>query len=300
LFQKISSPLIITQTLILNFHLNLISSSSYRSHFSLITITSTTSLLLLIIIARPVKTSSTTTINITCEYFDEFRTHIGHVHVCWVISNGSILADDTFLSHVTDGATNKTAEFNPDVQHFAAENKFYHYLPQGLAKVFSQKSLRGIEVLNSKLKAIRLKDLQPFKNLGNLNLRGNEIECLDGDVFRYNNRLQFVSLRHNNLRSIDARLFNSIRQVQQFWLQGNDCYSNNANTRYDIPSLIRGINTNCAPTTYGESGVLVKCEQLIEKEKEVVVRLKRELEAEVRRNEELKQELMELLRARDE
>jgi hypothetical protein len=217
--------------------------------------------------------------------------------VCSVAGNRSVLADDTFLSSITDHANNKTMGFNRMVQHFAAENKFYHFMPQGLSKVFPR--LLGIEIINSRLKVIRMKDMQPFAHLGYLNLRANDIECLDGDVFRYNRRLLFVSLRHNNIRRIDARIFETLKQVQQFWLVGNHCISQNAMNGHEVASLVRGINVNCAPPAYGDSRLPVKCEQLIEREKEVVTRLRRELEAEVRRNEELSVEIMGL-RAMDE
>ena len=63
------------------------------------------------------------TISITCKYFKEFRTHIGEVPVCFVVSNDSILYDETYITSVSH--SNKTLTKDSKTKHFATLNKFY-------------------------------------------------------------------------------------------------------------------------------------------------------------------------------
>ncbi|KAL7016039.1 hypothetical protein ACKWTF_016782 [Chironomus riparius] len=145
----------------------------HRSIYSTILVTI---IIFLVFFSSPLYAAHT--IIITCKYFKEFRTHIGEVPVCFVISNESIIYDETYITSISH--SNKTLTKDSKTKHFATLNKFYHFIPQGLADIFDK--LQGLELVHSKLKVVRLKDMQGHIRLEYLNLRGNDIECVDGFI----------------------------------------------------------------------------------------------------------------------
>lgn len=232
---------------------------------------------------------ATHSISITCQYFKEFRTHIGEVPVCFVINNDSILYDETYVTSVSH--SNKILTKDSITKHFATLNKFYHFMPQGLSQIFDK--LQGLEFVHSKLKVVRLKDMRTHFHLEYLNLRGNDLECIDGDVFTYNFKLKFISLADNKIRRIDTKIFQNLLQIQQFYLNGNFCYSYKANSRQEVESMKEPLSLYCAPL-YSKSGLPLKCEQLVELEMENSRKLNQELEKEQKINEELKEQLTKM------
>lgn len=237
-------------------------------------------------ILLPSSSNAIHTISITCKYFKEFRTHIGEVPVCSVVSNDSILYDDTYITSVSH--SNKTLTKDSITKHFATLNKFYHFMPQRLSNIFDR--LQGLEFVHSKLKVIRAKDMRMHIHLEYLNLRGNDLECIDGDVFYFNVKLKFISLADNKIRRIDTKMFQNLLNIQQFFLNGNYCYSYKANNKYDVDGMKEELSLYCAPL-YNKSGHPTKCKQLVELEMENSRKLNRELEREQKINLELKEQL---------
>jgi hypothetical protein len=203
-----------------------------------------------------------------------------------VISNESILYDETYVNSVSH--SNKTLTKDSITKHFATLNKFYHFMPQGLSNVFDK--LQGLEFVHSKLKVIRLKDMRAHIHLEYLNLRGNDLECIDGDVFTYNFKLKFISLADNKIRRIDTKMFQNLLHIQQFYLNGNYCYSYKANNKNEVNGMKEALKLYCAPL-YNKSGLPMKCEQLVELEMENSRKLNQELEKEQKINSELKEQL---------
>jgi hypothetical protein len=121
-------------------------------------------------------------LKIFCNYLEDFRTHIELVYACKVKNEiFDILEDDTFVTEL------HYKIMNYRVKHFAIDGKNCFFMPQGLEIVFAGK-LKGLEITES-IKFLRMKDMQSFHELGYLNLRGNHIECIERDVFRYNKKL---------------------------------------------------------------------------------------------------------------
>lgn len=184
----------------------------------------------------PLTTPNTT----KCHFFFEYRTYIGLSYTCYVNSSLEIKKDDTIL--VFDNLNERLV----DVEHFAVENTQFLFMPQGLEQIFGDK-LRGLEVTSSSLEFIRQKDLKHHPNLVYLNLKNNQIKCIDRDTFSCNPKLQFISFRKNSLRRINPLAFLHLKVLQRLWFSHNFCYYGDAQSIHEIPLAIKKMTEDCLP-----------------------------------------------------
>lgn len=60
------------------------------------------------------------------------------------------------------------------------------------------------------LQTIQSSDLAPFKRLQSIELQSNEIKSIDGDLFRNNPDVQYISIFNNPLRHVGRNIFESL------------------------------------------------------------------------------------------
>jgi len=117
-----------------------------------------------------------------------------------------------------------------------------HYFPKGIENVFG--NLLIIEISNSNLKQITKSDLQPFTELIELDLKSNDLEVIEKDLFMYNKKLNEVWFDHNKLKHIDNMAFEST-QLKFAFFENNPCISMDADTEKQITTLKREIAQSC-------------------------------------------------------
>lgn len=117
-------------------------------------------------------------------------------------------------------------------------NLVIQFIPRGIDKFFP--SLILLHVTNCQLKEINQFDLTDLPHLISLDLEGNELKYLPGDLFIDNTELQEVNFRNNKLSEIGEDLFSSLDGLQSINFEDNECISTSAaNMQSEILNLIK-------------------------------------------------------------
>lgn len=123
-----------------------------------------------------------------------------------------------------------------------------HYLPHGLDHFFPY--LEGLQVYESRLKAIHQIDMQQMPKLRFLHLAYNHIQTLDKDIFEFNPELEYINFRWNRLAVIED-ILNQLPKLSYAYFDQNLCMDNDAETRDQFKVLVNIIRDNCALGVYG-------------------------------------------------
>lgn len=173
--------------------------------------------------------------------------------------------DNEFLTNVTgnhlDGRTNEDVEFLDTWYQFLLDR-----IPRGIATFFP--NLKGIEWFTAGLKTIEAQDLEPFTNLQLLSIPNNAIISLDGDLFKHNSKLQWLSLHGNQLQRVGHNLFAGLHDLTFANFLHNPCIHIVAETSEDVKNLNDKLPVSCppleTPTTPDDAECPVECSRQID------------------------------------
>lgn len=98
------------------------------------------------------------------------------------------------------------------------------------------------------LQTIDSSDLLPFKNLQSIELQNNEIRSLDGDLFRSNPEVQYVSIFNNPLQHVGPNIFDSLRGLIEVDLSDCRCINETVSQPEQLDELKYSLSLNCPPT----------------------------------------------------
>lgn len=73
------------------------------------------------------------------------------------------------------------------------------------------------------LETITASDLQPFPNLVFLNLQGNRLRRVDGDLFKYNPKLYTIYLSANSIEYVGEGIFDGLNELFAIYFAYNPC-----------------------------------------------------------------------------
>lgn len=155
------------------------------------------------------------------------------------------------ISERNDTITSIGFSENPQadpIKIFCANQQKVHYLPHGLDTFFPD--LEGLQVWESRLKAIHQDDMQQMPKLRFLYLAYNHIEILDKDVFEFNPELEFINVKWNRLAVI-GDILKQLPKLSYAYFDENLCIEKDAETRDQFKELANGIRDNCALGVYG-------------------------------------------------
>ncbi|KAL7011224.1 hypothetical protein ACKWTF_014169 [Chironomus riparius] len=130
----------------------------------------------------------------------------------------------------------KSLEFNC----FVATNKKLFYLPKNIGK-----TLNIIEIKNSNLKEISSEVLQNYKDLKYLDLSGNKIEILEGNLFQFNTKLEDINLRNNKIFAGALTTFDNMINLKFLNLGGNACISLVADDKKELERVKSSFRESC-------------------------------------------------------
>lgn len=135
------------------------------------------------------------------------------------------------------------------VEQFSIEDQIVNFMPKGLENFFPE--LEMLVVQNSKLKSIKKIDLQIFADLEYLNLKHNNLKALDGDLFEGNRNLMIIDFSGNRLMFIGNQLLVPLKNIKHAYFSDNNCIDDFATigsvlieTR-DISILQNELKENC-------------------------------------------------------
>ncbi|XP_070504998.1 leucine-rich repeat-containing protein egg-6-like [Chironomus tepperi] len=136
-------------------------------------------------------------------------------------TNGEIKSYDTAVTSIDGNHLNRKG--NSDVVSFDTQNHPIHYFPTELNEFFE--NLKSIRIKKSQLKRLREEDLEPFWDLRLLCLSNNNIERLEGNVFKHNKKLEYLSLDVNTIHVVDVGTFDHLAVLKSLLFRGNPCHS---------------------------------------------------------------------------
>lgn len=106
-------------------------------------------------------------------------------------------------------------------------------MPRGIGDFFP--NLKYMNWHFSALTEITAEDLRPFPGLVAFFVVHNNLISLDGDLFKYNPRLEWISLSGNNIQHVGQDLLMGLDQLDRIFIQSNPCINSFA----DSPELVR-------------------------------------------------------------
>lgn len=139
----------------------------------------------------------------------------------------------------------KDSEFykGQEIEHLLIRDQTVNFMFVGIEIFFP--NLNWLEVSRSNLKSIKQWDLKPFKKIQGLDLSGNLLQSLDGDVFEFNPELMIIDLSANELHYIGKNILVPLTQLEQVDFSNNDCIDR-LSFRDGIESLATEIANECS------------------------------------------------------
>jgi Leucine-rich repeat (LRR) protein len=134
---------------------------------------------------------------------------------------------DSSLTHIPE-------DLLSEVRFLNASGNNFHSLENG---AFSVHRIKILDLSNNRISTIKKEALTELKDLICLYLGRNEIISLDEDVFRMNNRLEFLKLDKNNLDFPVDRPFLNIPSLRSLDLSSCNIRSLPKKTFIKVPSL---------------------------------------------------------------
>lgn len=96
-------------------------------------------------------------------------------------------------------------------------DKSVWFVPAGIKKNFPE--LTAFQIIHSGLTHLESKDMEQFGNdLIHANFWDNSLTALEGDLFEFNENLEYIGLHHNLLKYIDPMLFQNIEKMKKIVL----------------------------------------------------------------------------------
>lgn len=174
---------------------------------------------------------------------------MGTVYGCGVLNTLSIASPD-FRSISYINGTHKYDKNIQDVKAVFIKSKVVKYFPINLEQYFNDLEVIGIWF--GRLKQIKQSDLEPFKNLKNLDLHYNDIEVLEKDLFKFNKELKAIFITHNRIRLVLPQDFENLQNLNYFVLHGNDCVDEGEieGGRTAVVEIIKKVGEKCHPNYY--------------------------------------------------
>lgn len=73
------------------------------------------------------------------------------------------------------------------------------------------------------------------------------LTSLDGDLFKFNPLLKYISLGNNKIQHIGQDLVTNLHDLEDLSLSGNICINRSAKTRADVVELAPQLSVLCPP-----------------------------------------------------
>lgn len=172
--------------------------------------------------------------------FDELLV-LGKVYTCRPI----VTSTEIFTLENVSGV-HESGYSNEKVEFLGVSNQNMSFLPKGIEIRF--KNLKALS-WTSNLPSIKAKDFQPFPKLEFLEIYGNNLPTLDGNLFSFTPLLKVITLDSNQIQHIRHELVTNLKDLQYLALQRNVCVDAVASTRATVIELAAGLSAMCPPSS---------------------------------------------------
>lgn len=130
----------------------------------------------------------------------------------FVVKSNSIISSSEF--HISSRRHEAVKAF------LCCNQKHVDFLPDQVEQNFP--NLAIFDARNCSIKSVGSGNFQGLRKLVKLQLDGNQIEELNGDIFSDLVRLKFLSVTHNKIHNIHEKCFGNLRAVQSLYLGHNN------------------------------------------------------------------------------
>lgn len=172
-------------------------------------------------------------------------------HLNWAIIEWSyscfearvFLGDSESLTYVTGNHLHNRG--NEDVIVFQIDHETHlSRIPRGIENFFPD--LVMIRWAGGVLTAVTADDLEPFVNLQILVLSFNHIVSLDSDLFKHNQKLEFLSFDNNLLEHVGDGLLTGMNLLTDVFFRNNPCIDMYARTEEQMGKLKDALSLFCS------------------------------------------------------
>lgn len=193
-------------------------------------------------------------VDIRCDfnYYQQFRKDGYSCNVIdLVISSDSIAVNNVIGTHPNSDENMTSSDENldnMDVSYLLVFGQTFHYFPSGIENFLP--NLMLIRVQGSHLKHLAKANLRPFYKIQVLDLKYNDIESVDGDLFSHSPILKLLDLRGNKIRRIGLKILTPLLLIREIYLYDNICINEGAlNEDSEVLNLLNQIARQCLSTS---------------------------------------------------
>jgi hypothetical protein len=132
---------------------------------------------------------------------------------------------------------------NKDVKIVQISNQHLLQMPRELEGFFP--NIKGFFINFCKLTSISKDDLKPYKHLMYFSVRNNLLTKIDGNLFQYNPKIEFVSFGYNKINDIGNDLMEKLKNIHIASFIKNKCIDKFATTASALQKVKKDIKARC-------------------------------------------------------
>ncbi|KAL7011231.1 hypothetical protein ACKWTF_014174 [Chironomus riparius] len=147
-----------------------------------------------------------------------------------------------YLEITNENATIKITDTTSEMSVFSIKDQEIWYIPDGIQK--SIPNLKGLQIVNSKLKKISADNFKNMTSLVFLDLSGNEIQELDKDLFQNNAKLAEIQLNDNQINKIHPSALIGLQMIKKLDLEDNICFDGKFDN-IEVATIFKKVSITC-------------------------------------------------------
>lgn len=191
----------------------------------------------------------TSGVEIYCFYWMRSWSTFGSFYTC----GGTVISAENATTVTDISATHMEGKDHEDVKGFYASSNHLMLatIPAGIEKFFA--NLEFFEWANGNLFSIDSSTFEPFPNLLVINLGGNKIVTLDGDLFQHTRKLRQIDFVSNSLEHVGHDFLTGLTDLEFVNFSWNPCIDASARTPQQIQELNLLLTIQCPPLAIAPS-----------------------------------------------
>lgn len=162
--------------------------------------------------------------SVKCETIKKFMwSKVGLISTCKASSSIEINTFETEIADIVDSKGYSLRKSN-NILGLWIKNAKVSFIPGNVKTIFPQ--LKALSVENSGLLTLDKEDMRQFGgDIIQISFFDNSIRALKGDLFEFNNNLEYVDFSSNPIEFIDARIFDNFGGDIEMKLFNTNCTS---------------------------------------------------------------------------
>lgn len=199
-----------------------------------------------------------TNINIVCDELKDFLDASGTVYRCFKAGGVNLVSvpNSDVVRILHGNGSQVTATAKAKIEALTLQMMRINFIPKGIKTNLPK--LKYLFFFKTELRSVSQKDMYQFGNtLEYINLSGNLLTSLDGDVFESNKNLKYILLNLNPIQYIDPLFFDSLKKINGLSnvnLMKTDCMSQSfTNSTNNSIFTFKWNNEECFTDKFGKT-----------------------------------------------